>query len=272
MKPSARAGAFKLRQSPMTTLERLQSDFAAALVDPACVRDILPALTAPDGKIVERLALYRGNILAAQEKALANAYPTVHALVGDEFFAALALAYGDTFPSTSGNLNLFGEQLGAFVATFRHTRALPYLGDVARLDWAVHRARDAVDVELLSPASIAEMSPQALLATKFRVNPACAWFDSRYPIASIWLAHQPQATVALPEHANQAQCALVVRPRWEVAVVESNAGEIAALEHLGNGADMGTAIQAAILADAIADLPGTLARWLDLGVFIGAQA
>jgi uncharacterized protein len=256
----------------MNSLERLQVDFAAALVDPACVCAIAPALSAPDGRIVERLALYRGNVLAAQEKALANAYPTVHALVGDEFFAVLARAYGDAFPSTSGDLNLFGAQLGAFVATFPHARALPYLGDVARLDWAVHRARDAVDVEMLSSASIAMLSPQALLATKFRVNPACAWFDWRYPIASIWLAHQPQASVALPERTDQAQCALVVRPRWEVAVVESNAGEIAALEHLSKGADMGTAIQAAILADANADLPSTLARWLDLGVVIDAPA
>ncbi|HSC11045.1 MAG TPA: DNA-binding domain-containing protein, partial [Rhodanobacteraceae bacterium] len=95
-------------------LERIQADFAAALAGPAAADALLPALISDDARVLDRLALYRGNISAAWEKALANAYPVVRALVGDEFFGGLARAYGRAHPSVSGDLNRFGARFAEF--------------------------------------------------------------------------------------------------------------------------------------------------------------
>lgn len=249
------------------SLEAFQSDLAAALLharDTFVETNFLRA-----AGIHERLALYRGNVRAAWEKGLANAYPVIRALAGEVFFRALARAYGDAHPSRSGNLNEFGAELSEFVATFEHTQVLPYLGDVAALEWTVHRARYAADADGLARERMAAMLPQDLLNARFMLHPALAWHSSSYPIATIWRAHQPNPSVALPASLGQREAALVVRPRWHVEVLESSSAEIAALAALRVGASMDDAIGAAFEQDSAFAFARALVRWLDLGVLVG---
>jgi uncharacterized protein len=253
-------------------LERLQSDFAAALLDPGHAAGLLAALANADPRLLDRLALYRGNVTAAREKALANAYPVVRALVGEEFFAGLARAYGHAHPSRSGDLNVFGERFAAFVAAFEHARSLPYLADVAALEWSVHRAHYAADADPLARDRLGTLAADRLLGTRFSLHPACAWIGSAFPVASIWRAHQPGATVALPDSVERREFALVVRPRWRVDVLASSAGEIAALEQLRQGADMGCAIGAALDAEPRFDFARTLVRWIDHSIVVDMDA
>lgn len=247
-------------------LESLQRDFAQALFDHGREAALLPALADPDGRAVERIALYRGNVVAGWQKALANAYPVVRAIVGDEFFDAMAREYGHAHPSTSGDLNRFGEQLPAFVAAFEHTQSLPYLPDVAALEWLAHRAHYAADAKPVARTRIAALLPHELLEARFDLHPACAWIDSDHPVATIWRAHQPEPDCALPDAPVAGEVALVVRPRWRVEVVTSNPGEIAALQTLKEGQDLQAAIEVALDAEPSFDLARMLVRWLDLGV------
>jgi len=249
-------------------LERLQADFAAALIDPLRESAIVAALDLRDGRTAERIALYRGNVIAAREKALANAYPVVRALVGEEFFSGLARAYGQAHPSRSGDLNRFGAAFSAFVRDFEHARSLPYLSDVAALEWSVHAAHYAADAGALSRGRLAFFPADQLLGARFGVHPACAWIESTYPIAQIWLAHQPDAAVPLPQRIDRSECALIVRPRWRVEVVVSSPGEIAALALLRTGADMESALSAALQAEPDFRFAQALVRWLDHSILI----
>jgi len=250
------------------SLERLQIEFAAALGERAAAVGIAFAPAGRSDRAVQRLALYRGNIVAAWEKALANAFPVVKLLVGDEFFGALARAYGTVHPSRSGDLNRFGGQFADFVATFEHTRALPYLHDVALLDWTVHRAHYSADATSPARERVGAMPPAELLASRFALHPACAWIDSPFAIASIWLAHQPHGAGHWPRAIDRHEVALVVRPQWRVEVLQSSAGEIAALSQLRSGCEMEAAIAAGLDADAAFDFPKALVRWLDCSVLV----
>ena len=249
-------------------LEIVQTDFAAALLDDRVAPALLPALRDPGAHALDRLALYRSNLHAAWEKSLTNAFPVVHALVGAEFFGGLARAYGRACPSASGDLNRFGALFAGFVAAFEPARALPYLGDVAALEWAVHCAHSAPDAAALARERMAVISPQVLLTSRFALHPACRWIESRFPIASIWRAHQPQAAIELPESLDRAECALIVRPGWRAEVVESSGAEVAALEQLRAGVDMDGAIGAAMAADCAFDFAKTVLRWLDLAILV----
>jgi len=253
-------------------LERIQADFAAALAEPAAADALLPALISDDARVLDRLALYRGNISAAWEKALANAYPVVRALVGGEFFSGLARAYGRAHPSVSGDLNRFGARFAEFIDQFEHTRSLPYLGDVAALEWRVHVAHYAADPVTLTRERIGALPPAELLTARFALHPACAWLRSRFPVASIWIAHQPQTTLGLPDSLDCSELALVVRPRWRVEVLSSSAGEIAALSQLGEGADLEEAITAGLQAEPEFAFPKALVRWLDYSVLVEPSA
>ncbi len=250
-------------------LEQWQADFAAALLDADRAPALLPRLLTGDtSRLHDRLDLYRRNIAAAREQALANAYPVVRTLVGKEFFVALARAYGRAHPSISGDLNLFGARLPTFVGTFERTQSLPYLTDVAALEWAVHRAQYAVDADPVARGQIAGLSPQGLLAAKFALHPACAWFSSRFPVGSIWLAHQPQTDIALPDTLERGEFALVVRRDWVVSVLVSSAGEVAALAQLRSGASMDAAIDAAQRAEPTFDFAKAIMRWLDHALLV----
>jgi len=249
-------------------LEALQADFGTTLLDGSPAPALLLALRDRGAQALDRLILYRGNLHTAWEKALANAFPVVRALVGEEFFGGLARAYGRACPSTSGDLNRFGASFAGFVSAFEPAQALPYLCDVVALEWAVHCAHCAPDAAALLRERMAVISPHVLLTSRFALHPACGWIESRFPIASIWRAHQPAAAIELPESLDRGECALIVRADWRAEVVESSAAEIAALEQLRAGVDMDGAIGAAMAADSGFDFAKTMLRWLDLAIVV----
>jgi len=250
-------------------LEDLQARFAAAVLDASRATGVEGAVASP--RVRERVALYRGNLVAAYEKALAGAYPVVRELVGEAFFAGLLRAYARAHPGSSGDLHAFGANLAAFVADFAPARSLAYLADVAALEWRVHCARRAADGRPLSRERIGAFAAGDLLAARFALHPACAWIGSRFAIARIWLAHQPRAAHALPVDVDEAEIALVVRPQWRVGVLVASPGEIAALTVLRGEGDMEAAIAAGLQADAAFDFPKALVRWIDSAVLVAAD-
>jgi hypothetical protein len=252
-------------------LERVQQEFAAALTDASGARELCATLLEPGARIAAAMPLYRANMTSAWQRALAVAYPVVRALVGAEFFAELACAYAQTHPSSSGDLNVFGARFSQFVAVFQETQALPYLVDVAALEWAVHRAQHAADGGMLKRERIAALLPGELLAARFVLHPACGWLTSPFPIATIWLAHQPSTKVDFPATLEEHEFALVVRRHWRVEVLRSSAGELAALTALRDGASMDATIATALRNDQRFDFARAFVRWLDYNVFVGIE-
>ncbi|WP_071651562.1 MNIO family bufferin maturase, partial [Duganella phyllosphaerae] len=143
------------------TLAQGQQLFADALVAPDAAPPAL-SLWRPHQHNDHRLTLYRGNLAATATKALAAAYPVIAALVGHAFFGALARAYVRAQPSQDGDLNRFGAQLGDFLDDFPPAATLPYLADMARLEWAVHRAHYAADAAPVT-ATAPDYAPAAAL-------------------------------------------------------------------------------------------------------------
>ena len=69
-----------------------QAAFASALRDPAL--DVPYAVGPRDHHApLARFNVYRNNTAVSLSEAIADSYPVVHELVGDEFFAAMARAY-----------------------------------------------------------------------------------------------------------------------------------------------------------------------------------
>jgi len=249
-------------------LQSRQALFAAALADSANLAALMPQLARCNTSMDARMALYRGNLNAVWEKALAAAYPVVRQLVGEEFFAALACAYGRAVPSRSGDLSVFGDRFAQFVSTFPQVQSLPWLADVACLERAAHRAHYAADAAAVDRARLVALTPEELLATRFSPSPAVAWLESRYPVTTLWQAHQAQSNVALPDTLDRAEQALIVRPQWRVQVLSSSPAEILALTCLRDGTPMVAVIEAALKLDAQFDFAATLLRWLEFGVLV----
>jgi hypothetical protein len=131
----------------------------------------------------ERLRPYRETTLGALAGALAAIHPVCERLVGAEPFRELARRCARERPSRSADLNDYGE-LADFIAGFAPARTLPYLADVARLEWALHRARHAAPAPLLEPA---RLTPDS----RIPLAPGTALLASPWPIDRIWETNQP---------------------------------------------------------------------------------
>jgi hypothetical protein len=168
----------------MPTLHELQESFGAALMsgDPAAAEWIAADGLAPDA----RLNIYRNTYLTNLVGALRISYPAVRKLVGDEFFEGTARAYIDVHPARSAYLNDYGAQLGAFLASFPPAASLPYLADVARVEWAVNRALNAEDAPPLDPAKLQSLPADG--NPSFVAHPSVSLVECAYPADEIWRA------------------------------------------------------------------------------------
>ena len=254
---------------PDQQLVRTQQVLAAALVDTSQAG---AALKLCRGVLAEeRLGLYRGNLLATWRRVLGQAYPVVLALVGEEFFAGLAREYGRQQPSQDADLNRFGDGFAAFLAAFAPAAQLPYLPDMARLEWSLHLAHYAPDAAGLPAATLASLTPEQLEDCRFSLHPACALIDSEWQVVALWQAHQPGAA-AFPQQLAQASHALICRPHWQAHVLPLDAAAHAALRRLMDGEHFGAALDAAFELDADFDLAGQLRRWIEQAVLTAVIA
>jgi hypothetical protein len=85
----------------------------------------------------EVLAIHRNTALHGLVNALRLGHPTVDALVGRDFFDQAAREFVEAHPPSSAWLTGYGEGLAGFLEGYGPASDLPYLGDVARLDFAV---------------------------------------------------------------------------------------------------------------------------------------
>lgn len=253
----------------MPELGRLQETFAAALEDASRAPRAAELFRGAADDAMEGLAVYRGNVAANAQKALANAYPIAVKVVGKEFFEGLAREYLRRNPSTSGDLNAFGERFGDFVAAFSHTQDLPYLPDVARMEWLVHRAHYARDAEPFDVRRFASIRESTWDRLRPVLAPACALLESHWPLARIWEVHQDgyagEFSVDLESGPGRI---LVHRPDFRVGVAPLSAGAYRFLQRAAGGNSIAAALEAAMVDEPGFDFATALRAWIEAAVVV----
>jgi hypothetical protein len=241
-----------------------QDAFARALFDSSGEADVLARFSSGGA---QRFGLYRGNLTVTWDKVLSAAYPVIRQLLGDEFFTALSRAYGMASPSTDADLNNFGNGFAAFLAQFEHVAGYPYLPDMARFEWALHRTHFAPDADAVTPGDLAALDPARFEAARAALHPACTLFASDWAVLPLWQAHQPGSGVDFPPDMAIPSFGLIARPRWKTEATAIPQAAHAALSALAEGKDVGAALDAAFDLDDGFDLGAHLAQWMALGVF-----
>ncbi|WNQ37918.1 HvfC/BufC N-terminal domain-containing protein [Bordetella pertussis] len=111
-----------------------QAAFARALLDP--LAPCPPGLRrAGDADPAQRYAIYRNNVVASLIQALADTFPVCRELVGADFFHGHAHAYVARRLPRSPVLARYGGAFAAFVAAHAPAASVPYLADMARLEY-----------------------------------------------------------------------------------------------------------------------------------------
>lgn len=171
----------------MPTLLDVQRAVAASLVR----RDdgaVVPHVVADGLEPAARLNIYRNTFVATLTTALGFSFPAVRKLVGEEFFAGAARLFIEEEPPHSAYLNDYGGGFPAFLAGFGPAASVPYLADVAALEWAVNCALNAPDIPPLDPGALAAIDPAMLGSIIVVRHPSVTLLRSEYPVDAIWHA------------------------------------------------------------------------------------
>ena len=168
----------------MLALRDLQSAFRDALLH-GDAGAIMSSVRASGVAPARRIAVYRNNVFHNYSEALRAAYPVVERLVGEAFFASAAHEYIVAHPSASGDLHDFGHGFGEFIDSFPPAETLPYLGDVACLEWFWHESFHAAERPPLSLERLGSVANESLDSLRFVLHPACRLLASRYPVGKI---------------------------------------------------------------------------------------
>jgi hypothetical protein len=254
----------------MLSLHDTQARVTAALLRGA--GDDIAALLRDDGAVAaeRRLRVYRNNVFASLGAALHAVYPVTARLVGEPFFRQLARTYIARHPSMSGDLHAFGAMLPALVRKQASLAALPYLADVAALEWAIHEVYHEADEEVLDTAALAQLPADRQARVRLHLQLATRFVASPFPVLAIWQANQAEADDTVAPVALDAGGVrlLVARDRdFAVEFRVLDVGEDCFLRMLAGGEPLASAVPAALVADPAFDFAAAFARHLAVGSF-----
>ncbi|MEQ1519080.1 MAG: DNA-binding domain-containing protein [Usitatibacteraceae bacterium] len=208
--------------------------------------------------------------------ALKDIYPVTLAIVGESFFLRAADEFIRETPSRAGDLNRFGREWAAFLGAYPHAQELPYLADVARLEWAWHEAFHAADAAAFDLARLGEIPPENHGSLRFSLHPAVRFVDSKFPILRIREVNQPGYAGELAVNWDVRAESLIVRrdidDGMSVQVERIGATESLFLQALQRGETLESAADVAFAADPAFDLQARLLEAVRSGVISDVQS
>lgn len=246
------------------------SDLAAALLTPTtgCPRG-LAVWNGSDP--LRRFDVHRNTVMTSLIDVLAESFPVVKALVGEAFFRAMAAAFVVQQPPRAPLLHEYGAGLPAFIGDFTPLASLPYLADVAQLEWLRIESCHAADSDALGSADFqALMEHESQLGqTCFTLHPSLRTLRSAHSVVSLWAAHQgaDPGTALGALDLNCPEAALVIRPLDDVFVIQVETRAVDFVRLLGHGMPLSRAVA----ESEPFDLPAILAVLIRHGVFATMQ-
>lgn len=221
----------------------------------------------------ERLAVYAGGYVARIHQSLAEAYEAVRHVVGERAFSDLAHGYAERHPSHDSNLSLAGRHLPGFLADHPLTSKLPFLPDLARLEWLVRQAFHAFDEPPLDPRRLSQLPLEDWQRARLVFQPSVGLVASAWPVLDIWASRtRPRSEINI-DLVNRPQRVLVFRQGLEVRCELLDAWQHALLEGLLAGRPLGAVLAALAASSDDQPLPLTawFSRWSSLGLLVKCE-
>ena len=186
----------------------------------------------------QRFGIYQNNVMHSLTESLGELYPVVKQLVGDVYFKGCAALYLRQHPPQQAAMVFFGQCFPDFLTHFlndrEHTQSLPYLADVAQLELYHHQAYHAEDTAAMMAADFATIDPSTFENSHWPLHPSVKLLDSRFPVFSIWQAHQGDNR---PTEINldQAEAVVIARCQYECLVFGVDPGTYRFYQALAEG-------------------------------------
>jgi len=250
------------------SLAECQRNFARALLDP-CLPPPGGIRVPADAVLEERFAVYRNNVAVGLIEALRASFPVVERLVGADFFTAMARAHALQSPPSSPVLLEYGGQFPDFIERFEPAAPVPYLAEVARLEWLCQESYHAVDAAALALSALEAVPVDHLPELKLRLHPSARIGSFSHPALSIWRLHGRGADFTAADIPARGEAVLIVRPQMAVEIHELSPGALAFLRSLQANRSIESAVTAALGSEPGIGLARLLRALFTAGAFAG---
>lgn len=168
-------------------LDAAQAAFFAAVTHPRSTLAIDGTETAAPEAVAfgtplpaARLAVYQNGYRARLVECLADDYPAVQHLLGEDDFERLCHGYIAEYPP-GPSLNDFGASFARYCFSHPGTHTT-FAAELAQLEWALVRAVHASDAEQLSAARLAALTPEDWHSARLCPSPTLTLIGTLYPV------------------------------------------------------------------------------------------
>ena len=255
-------------------LHRLQALLFSSAVGTDPYPRELSAAVANSGRIsVEaRLDAYRDNVAGAHLNALDSAYPVLREFLGPRYWRQLLQHELRQYGTQSQDIHRYGsfvpELVRAAQTTRRELAEYPYLGDLAELEWLIHRQRFAANEPPFDWHAFRRMSAGEQSGAVLTLAAATALYRSDYAVDSLWRQHRTPSTPAF-DIAEPIQCCVHRDTTFAVHLTRLTPQQALRLESLQQGASLAD-LEAAESDAAL--LIAELFDWIERGYIAGFRA
>jgi hypothetical protein len=150
---------FRALKTPLTA----DDDMREAAPDGTSLREVAEKIIKPNDRLTsfERLELYNRQYWWRILSALADDFPGLQALLGEERFHAMSVAYLSEHPSRSFTLRNLGSHLESWLREhLEFAGGVEQLAlDLVQLEWAEIEAFDSAELPRLTEADMASLGP-----------------------------------------------------------------------------------------------------------------
>jgi hypothetical protein len=256
----------------MQALRQLQHDLQQHLLgEPSSIADAIA--DAPPLPVTERLGIYRNAYRVRLIDALGETYPVLHAVLGDEDFAALAEEFIAATPSVHRSIRWYGAQLAEFLKQQSPCAEQPIFAELALLEWTLAEVFDAADAECVTRAAFAAIDAAAWSGLTFAFHPSLRRLHLQWNTVPVWRAMSREESPPDPQCAATPMPWLLWRQNLQNYFRSLSADEAAALAAALLGKNFGEICQA--LAEWLPpdEIPlraaSLLGAWADSGLIVG---
>lgn len=186
----------------MISLADLQARFQSFLTDGD---EGIEALTVGSDRLpaAERLAVYANAYRLRLLEVLAQDFPGVKALAGDEAFDDMGTAYIDAYPSAHPSVRWFGRRFAVFLNETPPYSDRPFLAEMAAFEWRQGEVMDAADSGAVAADELGTLRPEAWPGMTIVFQHALRRLDLVWNVPVVWQAVRESETPPALEAAGQ---------------------------------------------------------------------
>lgn len=204
----------------------------------------------------ERFKIYSNNIFSSLKNVIKDDFPISRKILGEQKFNQASFEFVRNFPPTGGCLLTYGKEFPAFLDVF--SPALPYLKDIAQIEWAKKEIYYKSDSCPLDPVAIHSIPAEEYIALTFEFPPATFFLKSAFSLKEFWEDNE-KGNEDIKNEKPIPSYSLTIRPRYKIQHYWLSGEEFSFLMALYEKKTLGEAYENAVAANADFNLSEALA-------------